>query len=186
MTLSWSLSNYETQNGLMQTQDIISRFLERKFCISHSYSTRNAYNAAIRKFQEFLRTQKNFDLSQMFCQILQRRLDPLEVLDEYHTFLSSYKTRTKTGYSSEAVNQYIIVAKDLMGHKSLKLVYYRQNDKIRAKTYLDVEHAVKISDTKKIDRDYSNMQKDNLELRGIVDSLSVQLRDLEKRIVVNN
>ena len=72
-----------------------------------------------------------------------------------------------------------------MGHKSLKLLYYRQNDKVRAKTYLDVEYAVTISDTEKIDRNYSDMQKDNSDLRGIIDSLSRQLRDLEKRIEIN-
>jgi len=68
----------------------------------------------------------------------------------------------------------------------LKLVYYRQNDKSRARTYLDVEHALTIADTEKIDQNYSEMQKDNLELRGIVDSLSKQLRNLEKRIEIKS
>jgi len=69
-----------------------------------------------------------------------------------------------------------------MGHKSLKLVYYRQNDKARARTYLNIEHALTISDTEKIDQNYTQMQKDNQELRGIVDSVSRQLQNLEKRI----
>ena len=73
-----------------------------------------------------------------------------------------------------------------MGHKSLKLVYYRQNDKSRAETYLWIEHALTIADTEKVDRDYSELQKDNLELRGIVDSISKQLRNLEKRIDIKN
>jgi uncharacterized FlaG/YvyC family protein len=73
-----------------------------------------------------------------------------------------------------------------MGHKSLRLLYYRQNDKVQAKTYLGVEYAVTISDTEKIDRDYSDMQKSNSELRGIVDSLSRQLKSLEKEIEINN
>jgi len=66
------------------------------------------------------------------------------------------------------------------------LLYYRQNDKARAKTYLEIEYAVTISDTEKIDRNYSDMQKDNLELRGIVDSLSRQLRSLEQRIEITS
>jgi len=49
-------------------------------------------------------------------------------------------------------------------------------------TYLDVEHSLTIAETEKIDQNYSEMQKDNQELRGIVDSLSNQLRNLEKRI----
>jgi len=71
-----------------------------------------------------------------------------------------------------------------MGHKSLKLVYYRQNEKARAQTYLDVEHSLIIAETEKIDQNYNQMQKDNSELRGIVDSLSRQLKSLEKRIEI--
>jgi len=47
---------------------------------------------------------------------------------------------------------------------------------------VDVEHALTIADTEKLDQNFTDMQKDNLELRGIVDSLSKQLRNLEKRI----
>jgi len=39
-----------------------------------------------------------------------------------------------------------------------------------------------IADTEKLDQNYSQMQKDNQELRGIVDSLSRQLQNLEKKI----
>lgn len=73
-----------------------------------------------------------------------------------------------------------------MSHKSLKLVYYSQNDKARARTYLDVEHALTIADTEKIDQNYSELQRDNLELRGIVDGLSRQLRSLEKKMESNS
>jgi len=93
----------------------------------------------------------------------------------FHAFRAWFKTQVTDAHQSD-------FAEALMGHKSLRLLYYRQNDKVRAKTYLDVEHAVTISDTEKIDRNYSYMQKDNSELRGIVDLLSRQLRSLEKRI----
>ena len=69
-----------------------------------------------------------------------------------------------------------------MGHKSLKLIYYRQNEKKRSETYLKVEHALTISDIETIDRNYSSLERDNLELRGMIDSLSKQLRNLEIRI----
>jgi len=95
----------------------------------------------------------------------------------FHAFRAWFKTQVTDAHQSD-------FAEALMGHKSLRLLYYRQNDKVRAKTYLDVEHAVTISDTEKIDRNYSYMQKDNSELRGIVDSLSRQLRSLEKRIEI--
>jgi len=95
----------------------------------------------------------------------------------FHAFRAWFKTQVTDAHQSD-------FAEALMGHKSLKLVYYRQNEKARAQTYLGVEHAVTIADTEKIDENYSELQKDNLELRGIVDNLSKQLRNLEKRISV--
>jgi len=99
MTLSLSLSNSEGQNDSMQAQtDIIDKFLERKFRISRSYSTKNVCGAVIKKFLEFLRVQYNFDLLQMFHQIIQtKESDSLEILDQYYTFLSNHQTRSKTG-----------------------------------------------------------------------------------------
>jgi len=93
----------------------------------------------------------------------------------FHAFRYFFKTQVTDAHESD-------FAEALMGHKSLKLVYYRQNAKKRQKTYLDVEHALTISETEKIDENYSELQRDNLELRGIVDNLSRQFSDLEKRI----
>jgi len=93
----------------------------------------------------------------------------------FHAFRAWFKTQVTDAHQSD-------FAEALMGHKSIRLLYYRQNDKVRARTCLDVEHAVTISDTEKIDKNYSDMQKDNSELRGIVDSLSRQLQSLEKRM----
>jgi len=95
----------------------------------------------------------------------------------FHAFRYFFKTQVTDAHQSD-------FAEALMGHKSLKLVYYRQNEKARAQTYLEVEHAVTIADTEKIDENYSELQKDNLELRGIVDNLSRNLRDIEKRISI--
>ena len=395
MTLSRSLSNYDTTSRIImqedQSNEKIERYLEKKFRISHSFNTKTTYYAALKKFTEFARVRFDHSLDEMLNQIFEKSTDSLNILDEYYTFLSNYKTKTKrNGYSSEATNQYIRVAKDflnhqgckiynedmkmkfrlpkrvssyqkgltreainrvirfanpklatviliacssgmrigeiiqlktsdvdldatpavitiraettktretrlthisseaknalrdylarydssdgtqneylflrehelegegedaqlsaeekyfrfviaskhnlesqldrcikkipelnaknenqknwihfhafrawfktqvtdahqsdfaeaLMGHKSLKLVYYMQNDKVRAKTYADIEYAVTISDSEKIDRDYSDMQRDNSELRGIVDLLSRQLRSLEKKIEI--
>jgi len=97
----------------------------------------------------------------------------------FHAFRYFFKTQVTDAHQSD-------FAEALMGHKSLKLVYYRQNANARARTYLDVEHALTISDTETIDENYSEMQKDNLELRGIVDNLSRQLRNLEKRIEIKS
>ena len=382
LTVTRSLSNYKPNSEDMQLQtNRIEEYLQKKFRISHSFDTKNAYQTALKKFTEFLRTNHNYSLEQLLSLLSEKSLDPLDILDEYYTFLSNYQTRTKrNGYSSEAINSYIRIAKDflnhqgckiynedmkmkfrlpkrvsayqkgltrevinrvirfanpkittiilmacssgmrigeiiqlklsdvdlsttpvtitiraittktretrlthisseaanslkdylarygpqkeylflrehelknsdvsdeekysryvmatkhnlesqllggikkipelntknenqnywihfhafrawfktqvtdahqsdfaeaLMGHKSLKLVYYRQNDKARAETYQKIEHSLTISNTEKLDQNYSDMQKDNQELRGIVDSLSRQLQNLEKKI----
>jgi len=381
MTLTRSLSNYTPKSKDMQVQtNRIEHYLQKKFRISHSFDTKNAYRAALKKFTEFLRIKHNYSLEELLG-LISEKLDPLDVLDEYYTFLSNYQTRTKrNGYSSEAINSYIRIAKDflnhqgckiynedmkmkfrlpkrvsayqkgltrevinrvirfanpklatiilmacssgmrigeiiqlklsdvdlsttpttitirgittktretrlthisseatnslqdylarygpqneflflrehylknpdvsdeekyskyvmatkhnlesqlsrcikkipelntknenqnywihfhafrawfktqvtdahqsdfaeaLMGHKSLKLVYYRQNDRVRSETYQNIEYCLTIAGTEKLDRNYSEMQKDNQELRGIVDSLSRQLQNLEKKI----
>jgi len=93
----------------------------------------------------------------------------------FHALRAWFKTQVTDAHQSD-------FAEALMGHKSLKLVYYRQNEKARAQTYLDVEHSLTIAETEKIDQDFTQMQKDNQELRGIVDSLSRQLQNLEKKI----
>ena len=58
-----------------------------------------------------------------------------------------FKTQVTDAHESD-------FAEALMGHKSVKLVYYRQNAKKRQKTYLDVEHALTISETERIDENY--------------------------------
>jgi len=93
----------------------------------------------------------------------------------FHALRAWFKTQVTDAHQSD-------FAEALMGHKSLKLVYYRQNEKARAQTYLDVEHSLTIAETEKIDQNYTQMQKDNQELRGIVDNLSRQLQNLEKKI----
>jgi integrase len=93
----------------------------------------------------------------------------------FHALRAWFKTQVTDAHQSD-------FAEALMGHKSLKLVYYRQNENARAKTYLDVEHSLTIAETEKIDQDYSKLQKDNLELHGIVENLSRQLQNLERKI----
>jgi hypothetical protein len=69
-----------------------------------------------------------------------------------------------------------------MGHTSVKLGYYRQNDETRSKIYREIEPALTISDTVKIEKSFELLQDENRNLRTIVDGLSIQLKNLEKRI----
>ena len=93
----------------------------------------------------------------------------------FHAFRAWFKTQVTDAHQSD-------FAEALMGHKSLKLVYYRQNEKARAQTYLDVEHSLTVAETEKIDQNFTLIQKENHELRGIVNNLSRQLQNLERKI----
>lgn len=86
---------------------MVERFLEKKFRISHSYSTKNVYHTAVKKFAEFVREQYNFDFVQLFHQVLETKtLDPLDVLDDYYTFLAKYQsTKQKLNEPATAVKQ---------------------------------------------------------------------------------
>ena len=124
MTLSRSLSNYNAEYEDMQAQiqDKIEIYLQKKFRISHSFTTKNVYRAALKKFTEFIKAKYNLTLEQKLEKIVSKQIDPLDVLDEYYTFLATYQTRTKrNGYSSETVNQYVRVAKDFLNHQGCKI-----------------------------------------------------------------
>ena len=132
MTLSRSLSNYKAKSEDMQIQINykIEHYLEKKFRISHSFNTKNVYYAALKKFTEFASIRYNFSLDEMLSQIFEKSADPLDVLDNYYTFLSSYKTKIKrNGYSNEAINQYIRVAKDFLNHQGCKI--YNEDMKMK-------------------------------------------------------
>ncbi len=96
----------------------------------------------------------------------------------FHAFRYFFKTQVTDAHESD-------FAEALMGHKSVKLVYYRQNSKKRQKTYLDVEHALTISETEQIEKNYTELQQDNQDLRGELNFLIGKFRELEKRIEVS-
>lgn len=108
------------------------------------------------QIHHFIELQYNQDFEQFQSSLKQSDSDPVGILDEYFTFLAK---RDKP-----------------LANNTIR--FYR------AKTYLDVEHALTIAETEKIDQNYSDMQRDNSELRGIVDNLSRQLQSLERRIGV--
>ena len=96
----------------------------------------------------------------------------------YHALRAWFKTQVTDAHQSD-------YAEALMGHKSLKLDYYRQNQEARSRVYLEIEHALTIADTEKIEKSHTKIQKENLELRGMIDSLSHQLQNLEQKIEIH-
>lgn len=63
----------------------------------------------------------------------------------FHSFRSWFKTQVTDSHQSD-------FAEALMGHKSLKLTYYRQNSEVRCSTYLEVEPNLTISDFTKVEK----------------------------------
>jgi len=96
----------------------------------------------------------------------------------FHAFRYFFKTQVTDAHESD-------FAEALMGHRSTKLIYYRQNTKKRQKTYLDVEHALTISETEHIEKNYTEIQQDNQELREELNSLIGKFRELERRIEIS-
>ncbi len=96
----------------------------------------------------------------------------------FHALRAWFKTQVTDSHQSD-------FAEALMGHKSLKLIYYRQNSEARARIYLEIEHSLTIADTEKIEKSHTKIQKENLELRGMINSLSQQLQNLENKIEIH-
>ena len=95
MTLSpRSLSNSEKNTKSVQvqnSQDKVTQFLERKFRASQSLSTKNSYNSAIQKSIKFLEVQYGFGLLEILKEIEFKNTDPVNVLDDFYSFLAQYK-----------------------------------------------------------------------------------------------
>ena len=100
MTFSRSLTNSEShdpQNMQIQTvDDKIEQFLQRKFRISRSFKTKATYKVSLKRFTEFLRIKYHFDFSQLVSKIKEtKEIDPIDVLDEFFTYLSEHQLRRK-------------------------------------------------------------------------------------------
>lgn len=88
----------------------------------------------------------------------------------FHALRAWFKTQVTNSHQSD-------FAEALMGHKSLKLVYYRQNSKDRQKIYLEVEPALTISDFSKVE---ATME----DLKAEVASLKIELEKQRQRIEI--
>jgi len=79
----------------------------------------------------------------------------------FHAFRAWFKTQVTDAHQSD-------FAEALMGHKSLKMTYYRQNHQKREKTYRGIEHVLTISDTEVIEKNLVQIQDSEQELRELV------------------
>lgn len=107
---------------VINISDKVTTFLDRKFRYSKSFSTRRTYQGAVDKFKEFLTTRYNLTIDQVFLQFESQSLKPLEVLDEFFTFLSDYKPRNaRRCYSHSTITLYIIAVKEFFNSQNLHI-----------------------------------------------------------------
>ncbi len=93
---SRSLSNWnKTNDSLNQITitDRIQKFLDRKYRISQSYRTVHTYKNNIKRFELFSNQCYNIDLGQLLDRILDKQLDPLDVLDDFYTHLTKVRLK---------------------------------------------------------------------------------------------
>ena len=70
----------------------------------------------------------------------------------FHAFRAWFKTQVTNVHQSD-------FAEALMGHQSVKLMYYRNNPKDRLKTYLEIESALTVSDLTTVENTVEDLQK---------------------------
>ncbi len=83
----------------------------------------------------------------------------------FHAFRAWFKTQVTNAHQSD-------FAEALMGHQSIKLMYYRNNPKNRLKTYLEIESVLTVSDLTTVENTVEGLQKK-------VDFLTTELEKLK-------
>ncbi len=102
--------------------DQIKTFLDRKYRYSKSFSTRRTYQGAIEKFEEFLTSKYNTNLTDVLPQFESNTINPLEALDEFYTFLTQYRLRDgKIGYSNASISLFIVTVKEFLNSMNLHI-----------------------------------------------------------------
>lgn len=86
----------------------------------------------------------------------------------FHAFRAWFKTQVTNAHQSD-------FAEALMGHQSIKLMYYRNNLKDRLKTYLEIESVLTVSDLTTVENTVEGLQKK-------VEFLTIELEKQKQRI----
>ena len=112
----------ETLQTPNKTLDIKEQFLSKKFRTSKSYSTKSLYQVAVNRLEGFARVSYNLDLAQVVNAVLTTKIDPLNLLDEFYSFLSEYKhPKTSKVLSSGSIKTYLVIAKEFLNTNGVKI-----------------------------------------------------------------
>ncbi len=106
----------------LSEEDRINHFLEKKFRYSKSFDTKRTYGNSMKKFQEFLGKRYNLGINEAVVQFEARKLDPIVILDEFYTFLSTYNRKNgKVGFSNSMITTSIVAAKEFLNSQGLHI-----------------------------------------------------------------
>jgi len=89
----------------------------------------------------------------------------------YHALRAFFKTQVTDAFNSD-------FAEAMIGHKSLKLRYYRQNDRKRLEHFRKVEPALTISDFAKVEKNIMQVSENYQELKDQFKNLQEQFNIL--------
>jgi len=103
--------------------NVVERFLDRKFRASRSYATKETYRGTINCFAEFAYQDYNQKLDELLTKMLNGVLDPLEVLDNFYTYLTKIPNplSKRIGYS----NSYLQNKREQFSDKEVKRLVKR-------------------------------------------------------------
>lgn len=104
---------------IQSDQDLIKFFLEKKFRYSKSFATKRSYQFSLNKFMEFIKIKYDLNLTQIIEQFKQKNKDPIEVLDEFYSHLSSCKTRFQKAYTNGTIRMFLSTAKEFFNSQGL-------------------------------------------------------------------
>ncbi len=116
-------SEAETVSIPIKKSEVKEQFLAKKYRRSQSLSTKRLYKIPIDKLEEFLRLNHNLDLAQSIHAIKNEQLDPLDLLDDFYTFLTEYKRpkSNKVGFSNGTIRTYITITKEFLNSNGIKI-----------------------------------------------------------------
>lgn len=117
------LQTEKTVQKPIQKGSILETFLAKKYRASKSFSTKTTYKSAINKFAEFISVHLGKTIDELLQAIIAKELDPINVLDDFYSFLSEYKRPkiSKTGYPNTTIRTYLIIAKELLNNQGVKI-----------------------------------------------------------------
>ena len=115
-------------------------FLTNKYRRTKSHTYKNSCNTGVNKLEEFLKDEKNLTLEQARTMLIENKnLDPLDLLDEYLTFLRNFTRKNSKSYTNGAIRTYMTLAKEILRFIGCKIYYEDFKQKIKLPPKEEVE-----------------------------------------------